>query len=302
VREKATYLKTLPSETIAAAFSSPFLPNRIYVEADCERSVINACRHFMIGQPAFIPPGEYHDLFSSASGEIKFKQHTFVRINQRNRHRGDLAFVTDVSQTGINALVVPRQLFGRKRDHRGRLPAALFSVNAVRAIAGQVSGATSQSYTFKEALYVNGLRKLELPTKYVRALTAANHPKMGELSLFYSSGYAREHVMKYISAAMKRRWRAGQRLLISDGQLKGISCTLMSIDFEKELVLAVGVNPEEELELSLSSVEQCFLVGDSVIVLVGDCVGRHGIIVKVQESIQEIVVVEDGTREEVRFR
>jgi transcription elongation factor len=258
----------------------------------------------MLGEAVFISPDEYDDLFSSATAPGHIKLPSFVRMHRSKLYAGDLAFLTEEPGLidSIRLLFVPRLPLGDKV--KGRFTAALFSANAARAVDGVesvTSGKMTDSYRYKDKIFIQGLQARKFRFSQTKSVTIETHPRLEELSLFYSSGYARDYVKKYISLAMKRRWRAGQRLLISDGQLKGIPCTLTNIDTVKDLVWVVGGLITQELELPLSSVEQRLLVGDSVIVVVGDDVGRHGLIAKVQDDLREIVVVEDGTRKEVRF-
>ena len=145
----------------------------------------------------------------------------------------------------------------------------------------------------------NGLEFLWVASAH--GLKIEPRPSKAELFLFHSSFgivdktfeldlVVQHAVNKAFHSRSRRSWCLGDRVQIVEGAFVDTMCHIHEIDEENQsIIVKLNLPILTCMDISLEDLEQQFLVGDQVRVMLGENKGRTGSIVEINDSVGTIV-------------
>ena len=126
-------------------------------------------------------------------------------------------------------------------------------------------------------------------------------PSEAELFLFHSSFgivdktfkldlVVQHAVNKAFHNESRRLWRLGDQVQIVEGAFVDMTCYIHEIDEEnRSVVVKLDLLIPTHMDVSLEDLEQQFLVGDQVCVMLGANKGRMGSVVEINDGVSTII-------------
>lgn len=333
----STFYKSIRSNNlddeifIKSAFTTDSSPGYVYVEADKEvhvRKAIESSLHVYGYKITLVPINEMVPALKVRKQAASISIGQWVRV-KRGIYKEDIGQVISVMDQGtqITLRLVPRldfsgqkTIFGRSKSG-GRFPAKLFSVSEAKKSGGYVE-TRAEPVTGKRCYLYNGnyYRKgFLIKTFSVSGLiTTGVAPTVVELELFQSRpvqfdeeeedsddqddedlglGVSRKGALSGNDKAVYSR---GDNVRVIKGDLKNLTGTVISVFNESIRIKPHHEELTEPLDFLTSDVSKFFKLGDHVKILNGEFVGETGLIVRVEDSSDAVVVFSDISNREMR--
>ncbi|KAJ0085329.1 hypothetical protein Patl1_08158 [Pistacia atlantica] len=314
---------------IRSAVALDHLKNYIYVEADKEAHVKEACkglRNIYSQKVMLVPIREMTDVLSVESKAIDLSRDTWVRM-KLGSYKGDLAKVVDVDNVRqrVTVKLIPRidlqalanKLEGRDAPKKKAFvpPPRFMNVDEARYShcfliyvrelhirverrRDQITGDYFEN--IGGMLFKDGFLYKTVSTK---SISAANiKPTFDELEKFRTPGENGESDMASLSTLFANRKKGhfmkGDAVIVIKGDLKNLKGWVEKVDEEN-----VHIRPEMKglpKTLALNQKELCkyFEPGNHVKVVSGTQEGATGMVVKVEQHV--LIILSDTTKEHIR--
>ncbi|XP_044475671.1 putative transcription elongation factor SPT5 homolog 1 isoform X2 [Mangifera indica] len=304
---------------IRSAIALDHLKNYIYVEADKEAHVKEACkglRNIYSQKVMLVPIREMTDVLSVESKAIDLSRDTWVRM-KLGSYKGDLAKVVDVDNVRqrVTVKLIPRidlqalanKLEGRDAPKKKAFvpPPRFMNVDEARELHIRVERRrdpiTGDYFeNIGGMLFKDGFLYKTMSTK---SISAANiKPTFDELEKFQTPGENGESDIASLSTLFANRKKGhfmkGDAVIVIKGDLKNLKGWVEKVDEEN-----VHIRPEMRglpKTLALNQKELCkyFEPGNHVKVVSGTQEGATGMVVKVEQHV--LIIVSDTTKEHIR--
>lgn len=309
-----------PELQIRSAVALDHLKNYIYVEADKESHVKEACKGlrniFSSAKVMLVPIKEMTDVLSVESKIVDIARGTWVRMKIKN-YKGDLAKVVDVDNVKqrVTVKLIPRidlQALAAKLEGRdvGRKkayvpPPRFFNIDEARELRIRVerrrdrdSGEYFESVD--NMMFKDGFLYKTVSMKSINSNSV--QPTFDELEKFRKPGDDADGDAASMSTLFANRKKGhfmkGDAVVVVRGDLKNLMGWVEKVEEEN-----VHVRPKMEglpKTLAFNEKELCkyFKPGDHVKVVSGVQEGATGMVVKVEGHV--LIILSDTTKEDIR--
>ncbi|KAK1554201.1 hypothetical protein Q3G72_009204 [Acer saccharum] len=308
-----------PEMQIRSAVALDHLKNYIYVEADKEAHVKEACkglRNIYSQKVMLVPIREMTDVLSVESKAIDLSRDTWVRMKIGN-YKGDLAKVVDVDNVRqrVTVKLIPRidlqalanKLEGREVAKKKPFvpPPRFMNVDEARELHIRVERRRDQmtgdyfenigGMLFKDGFLYKTVSMKSISTQNIK-------PTFDELEKFRSPGENGENDIASLSTLFANRKKGhfmkGDAVIVIKGDLKNLKGWVEKVDEEN-----VHIRPEMKglpKTLAVNQKELCkyFEPGNHVKVVSGTQEGATGMVVKVEQHV--LIILSDTTKEHIR--
>ncbi|XP_044511668.1 putative transcription elongation factor SPT5 homolog 1 isoform X2 [Mangifera indica] len=304
---------------IRSAIALDHLKNYIYVEADKEAHVKEACkglRNIFSQKVMLVPIREMTDVLSVESKAIDLSRDTWVRM-KLGSYKGDLAKVVDVDNVRqrVRVKLIPRidlqalanKLEGRDTPKKKAFvpPPRFMNVDEARELHIRVERRrdpiTGDYFeNIGGMLFKDGFLYKTVSTKSISTVNIK--PTFDELEKFRTPGENGESDIASLSTLFANRKKGhfmkGDAVIVIKGDLKNLKGWVEKVDEEN-----VHVRPEMKglpKTLALNQKELCkyFEPGNHVKVVSGTQEGATGMVVKVEQHV--LIILSDTTKEHIR--
>ncbi|XP_019415217.1 PREDICTED: putative transcription elongation factor SPT5 homolog 1 isoform X2 [Lupinus angustifolius] len=294
------------------------LKNYIYVEADKEAHVREACKGLrnIFGQKiTLVPIREMTDVLSVESKAIDLARDTWVRM-KIGTYKGDLAKVVDVDNVRqrVTVKLIPRidlQALASKLEGREVVkkkafvpPPRFLNVEEARELHIRVE---HRRDTYGERFDAIGGMMFKdgflYKTVSIKSISAQNiKPTFDELEKFRKPGENGDGDVASLSTLFANRKKGhflkGDAVIVIKGDLKNLKGWVEKVDEDN-----VHIRPEIKglpKTLAVNEKELCkyFEPGNHVKVVSGAQVGATGMVVKVEQHV--LILISDTTKEHIR--
>ncbi|XP_077214762.1 putative transcription elongation factor SPT5 homolog 1 isoform X2 [Tasmannia lanceolata] len=305
---------------IKSAVALDHLKNYIYVEAEKEAHVKEACkglRNIYSMKVMLVPIKEMTDVLSVESKTIDLSRDTWVRI-KIGTYKGDLAKVVDVDNVRqrVTIKLIPRidlQSLANKLDGRdvGKKkafvpPQRFINMDEAREMHIRVErrrdSVTGDHFeTIGGMLFKDGFL---FKTVSMKSITSQNiQPTFDELEKFRKPGEDRDGDMASLSTLFSNRKKGhfmkGDAVVVVRGDLKNLMGWVEKVEEENVIIRPKMAGlPQETLIVNEKEVCKHFKPGDHVKVVSGAQEGATGMVVKVKDHV--LIVLSDTTKEDIR--
>ncbi|KAF2296607.1 hypothetical protein GH714_000539 [Hevea brasiliensis] len=304
---------------IRSAIALDHLKNYIYIEADKEAHVREACkglRNIYAQKIMLVPIKEMTDVLSVESKAIDLSRDTWVRM-KIGTYKGDLAKVVDVDNVRqrVTVKLIPRidlQALANKLEGREVVkkkafvpPPRFMNVDEARELHIRVERRrdpmTGDYFeNIGGMLFKDGFL---YKTVSMKSISAQNiKPTFDELEKFRKPGENGDGDMVSLSTLFENRKKGhfvkGDAVIIVKGDLKNLKGWVEKVDEEN-----VHIKPEMKdlpRTIAVNEKELCkyFEPGNHVKVVSGTQEGATGMVVKVEQHV--VIILSDTTKEHVR--
>ncbi|KAJ9166754.1 hypothetical protein P3X46_021458 [Hevea brasiliensis] len=304
---------------IRSAIALDHLKNYIYIEADKEAHVREACkglRNIYAQKIMLVPIKEMTDVLSVESKAIDLSRDTWVRM-KIGTYKGDLAKVVDVDNVRqrVTVKLIPRidlQALANKLEGREVVkkkafvpPPRFMNVDEARELHIRVERRrdpmTGDYFeNIGGMLFKDGFL---YKTVSMKSISAQNiKPTFDELEKFRKPGENGDGDMVSLSTLFENRKKGhfvkGDAVIIVKGDLKNLKGWVEKVDEEN-----VHIKPEMKdlpRTIAVNEKELCkyFEPGNHVKVVTGTQEGATGMVVKVEQHV--VIILSDTTKEHVR--
>ncbi|CAH9064325.1 unnamed protein product [Cuscuta epithymum] len=308
-----------PELQIRSVVALDHLSNFIYIEADKEAHVREACKGMRNIYPAkimLVPIKEMTDVLSVESKAVDLARDTWVRM-KTGHYKGDLAKVVDVDNVRqkVTVKLIPRvdlhalsnKLDGREVPKKKAFvpPPRLMNIDEAKEMNIPVDGKRNQmtgerfdhigGMMFKDGFYYK--------TVAMKSISSHNiHPSFDELEKFRQPGESGDGDMASMSTLFANRKKGhfmkGDRVIVIKGDLKNLQGWVEKVEEN-----TVHIRPNEKnlpKTLAVGDKELCkyFEPGNHVKVVSGASEGATGMVVSVEGHV--VNLVSDTTKELIR--
>ncbi|XP_057873734.1 putative transcription elongation factor SPT5 homolog 1 [Cryptomeria japonica] len=304
---------------ISSAIALDHLKSYLYIEADKEAHVLEACkglRNIYSQKIKLVPIKEMTDVLSVESKSVDLSKDTWVRV-KIGTYKGDLAKVMDVDNVRqrVTVKLVPRidlQAMANKLEGKdvGKKkafvpPPRFINMREVKdmripverkrdSVTGEVFE-TIEGMMFKDG-YV-------YKTVSMKSISSQNiQPSFDELQKFQKPGDDASGDVAGLSTLLANRKKGhfmkGDAVVVVRGDLKNLMGWVEKVEEDN-----IHIKPKEkgiQGTLTFKENELCkfFKAGDHVKVVSGNHQGATGMVVKVENHV--LVLVSDTTKEDIR--
>ncbi|XP_027339266.1 putative transcription elongation factor SPT5 homolog 1 [Abrus precatorius] len=303
---------------IRSAIALDHLKNYIYVEADKEAHVREACKgqRNIFGQKiTLVPIREMTDVLSVESKAIDLARDTWVRM-KIGTYKGDLAKVVDVDNVRqrVTVKLIPRvdlQALANKLEGREVVkkkafvpPPRFMNVDEARELHIRVEHRRDAYGERFDA--IGGMMFKDgflYKTVSIKSISAQNiKPTFDELEKFRKPGESGDGDVASLSTLFANRKKGhfmkGDAVIIVKGDLKNLKGWVEKVDEDN-----VHIRPEIKglpKTLAVNEKELCkyFEPGNHVKVVTGAQEGATGMVVKVEQHV--LILISDTTKEHIR--
>lgn len=309
-----------PELQIRSVVALDHLKNYIYVEADKEAHVKEACKGlrtiYSSAKVMLVPIKEMTDVLSVESKTIELSRDTWVRM-KLGIYKGDLAKVVDVDNVRqkVTVKLIPRidlQHLANKFENKDMVkkkafvpPPRFFNIDEAREMHIRVDRRrdkdTGEFFEMVEnMMFKDGFLFKTVSMKSIRSQNI--QPTFDELEKFRKPGDDADGDMASLSTLISNRKKGhfvkGDAVVVVHGDLKNLKGWVEKIEEE-----TVHIKPEMAglpKTLSFNEKELCkyFKLGDHVKVFSGVQEGATGMVVKVDAHI--LIITSDTTKEDIR--
>lgn len=308
-----------PELQIRSAIALDHLKNYIYVEADKEAHVREACkglRNIYSQKVMLVPIREMTDVLSVESKAIDLARDTWVRM-KIGTYKRDLAKVVDVDNVRqrVTVKLIPRidlQALANKLEGREVVkkkafvpPPRFMNVEEARELHIRVER-RRDPMTGDYFENIDGMMFKDgflYKTVSMKSISSQNiNPTFDELEKFRTPGENGEGDMASLSSLFTNRKKGhfmkGDAVIVIKGDLKNLKGWV-----EKVEEMNVHIRPEEKglpKTLAVNEKELCkfFEPGNHVKVVSGKQEGATGMVVKVEGHV--LIILSDTTKEHIR--
>ncbi|KAI4307181.1 hypothetical protein L6164_030396 [Bauhinia variegata] len=304
---------------IRSAIALDHLKNYIYIEADKEAHVREACkglRNIYAQKITLVPIKEMTDVLSVESKAIDLSRDTWVRM-KIGTYKGDLAKVVDVDNVRqrVTVKLIPRidlQALANKLEGREVVkkkafvpPPRFMNVDEARELHIRVEHKrdpmTGERFeTIGGMMFKDGFL---YKTVSIKSLSAQNiKPTFEELDKFRNPVEDKDGDLASLSTLFANRKKGhfmkGDAVIVIKGDLKNLKGWVEKVDEEN-----VHIRPEIKglpKTLAVNEKELCkyFEPGNHVKVVSGTQEGATGMVVKVEQHV--LIILSDTTKEHMR--
>lgn len=304
---------------IRSVIALDHLKNYIYIEADKEAHVKEACkglRNIYSQKVMLVPIREMTDVLAVESKAIDLSRDTWVRMKIGN-YKGDLAKVVDVDNVRqrVTVKLIPRidlqalanKLEGREVAKKKPFvpPPRFMNVDEARELHIRVERRrdpmTGDYFeNIGGMLFKDGFL---YKTVSMKSISAQNiQPTFDELEKFRTPGENGESDIASLSTLFANRKKGhfmkGDAVIVIKGDLKNLKGWIEKVDEEN-----VHIRPEMKglpKTLAVNSKELCkyFEPGNHVKVVSGTQAGATGMVLKVEQHV--LIILSDTTKEDIR--
>ncbi|XP_004502577.1 putative transcription elongation factor SPT5 homolog 1 [Cicer arietinum] len=303
---------------IRSAVALDHLKNYIYVEADKEAHVREACKGLrnIFGQKiTLVPIREMTDVLSVESKAIDLARDTWVRM-KIGTYKGDLAKVVDVDNVRqrVTVKLIPRidlQALANKLEGREVVkkkafvpPPRFMNVDEARELHIRVEHRRDAYGERFDA--IGGMMFKDgflYKTVSIKSISAQNiKPTFDELEKFRKPGESGDGDVVSLSTLFANRKKGhfmkGDAVIVIKGDLKNLKGWVEKVDEDN-----VHIRPEIKglpKTLAVNEKELCkyFEPGNHVKVVSGAQEGATGMVVKVEQHV--LILISDTTKEHIR--
>ncbi|KAK7282647.1 hypothetical protein RIF29_11587 [Crotalaria pallida] len=303
---------------IRSAIALDHLKNYIYVEADKEAHVREACKGLrnIFGQKiTLVPIREMTDVLSVESKAIDLARDTWVRM-KIGTYKGDLAKVVDVDNVRqrVTVKLIPRidlQALANKLEGREVVkkkafvpPPRFLNVEEARELHIRVENRRDAYGERFDA--IGGMMFKDgflYKTVSIKSISAQNiKPTFDELEKFRKPGENGDGDVASLSTLFANRKKGhflkGDAVIVIKGDLKNLKGWVEKVDEDN-----VHIRPEIKglpKTLAVNEKELCkyFEPGNHVKVVSGAQEGATGMVVKVEQHV--LILISDTTKEHIR--
>ncbi|KAF2308837.1 hypothetical protein GH714_021617 [Hevea brasiliensis] len=296
---------------IRSAIALDHLKNYIYIEADKEAHVREACKGLrnIYGQKIMLVPiKEMTDVLSVESKAIDLSRDTWVRM-KIGTYKGDLAKVVDVDNVRqrVTVKLIPRidlQALANKLEGREVVkkkafvpPPRFMNVDEARRRRDPMTGDYFEN--IGGMLFKDGFLYKTVSMKSISAMNIK--PTFDELEKFRTPGENGDGDMASLSTLFANRKKGhfvkGDAVIVVKGDLKNLKGWVEKVDEEN-----VHIRPEMKdlpRTIAVNEKELCkyFEPGNHVKVVSGTQEGATGMVVKVEQHV--LIILSDTTKEHV---
>ncbi|VFQ97840.1 unnamed protein product [Cuscuta campestris] len=305
-----------PEIQIRSVVALDHLKNFIYIEADKEAHVREACKGMRNIYPAklmLVPIKEMTDVLSVESKAVDLARDTWVRMKTGN-YKGDLAKVVDVDNVSqkVTVKLIPRidlQALSNKLDGRDVPkkkafipPPRFMNIDEAREMNIRVER-KRDPMTGDYFQYIGGMMFKEgfyYKTVSMKSISTHNiQPSFDELEKFRQPGERGDGDMASLSTLFANRKKGhfmkGDRVIVVKGDLKNLQGWVEKVEEN-----TVHIRPNEKnlpTTLAVGDKELCkyFEPGNHVKVVSGASEGATGMVVSVEGHL--VNLVSDTTKE-----
>ncbi|KAJ7965435.1 Transcription elongation factor SPT5 [Quillaja saponaria] len=313
------YIDKGPELQIRSVVALDHLKNYIYVEADKEAHVREACkgmRNIYAQKITLVPIREMTDVLSVESKAIDLSRDTWVRM-KIGTYKGDLAKVVDVDNVRLRVTVklIPRidlQALANKLEGREVVkkkafvpPPRYMNVEEAREMHIRVERRRDPmtgdyfenigGMLFKDGFLYKTVSMKSISSQNIK-------PTFDELEKFRKPGENGEADLASLSTLFTNRKKGhflkGDAVIVIKGDLKNLKGWVEKVDEEN-----VHIRPEIKglpKTLAVNAKELCkyFEPGNHVKVVSGAQEGATGMVVKVEQHV--LIILSDTTKEHIR--
>ncbi|XP_042514396.1 putative transcription elongation factor SPT5 homolog 1 [Macadamia integrifolia] len=304
---------------IRSAIALDHLKNYIYVEAEKESHVREACkglRNIYSQKVMLVPIKEMTDVLSVESKAVDLSRDTWVRM-KIGTYKGDLAKVVDVDNVRqrVTVKLIPRidlQALANKLEGREVVkkkafvpPPRFMNIEEAREMHIRVER-RRDPVTGDYFENIDGLMFKDgflYKTVSMKSISSQNiQPTFDELEKFQNSGEDGDGDMSSLSTLFANRKKGhfmkGDAVIVVKGDLKNLMGFVEKVDEEN-----IHIRPKMKglpKTLAVNEKELCkyFKPGDHVKVVSGAQEGATGMVVKVDGHV--LYIVSDTTKEDIR--
>ncbi|CAN1730646.1 Putative transcription elongation factor SPT5 homolog 1 [Linum perenne] len=304
---------------IRSAIALEHLKNFIYIEADKEAHVREACkglRTIFAQKPMLVPIKEMTDVLSVESKQIDLARDTWVRM-KIGTYKGDLAKVVDVDNVRqrVTIKLIPRvdlQALASKMEGREVVkkkafvpPPRFISLDEARELNIRIERRRDPmtgdyfeniaGMMFKDGFLYK--------TVSMKSITVSNiKPTFDELEKFRKPGENGDVDVASLSTLFSNRKKGhflkGDAVIVIKGDLKNLKGWVEKVEEDN-----VHIRPEEKdlpKTLTVHEKELCkyFEAGNHVKIVSGTQEGATGMVVKVEQHV--LIILSDTTKEHIR--
>lgn len=302
---------------IRSAIALDHLKNYIYVEADKEAHVREACKGLrnIFGQKiTLVPIREMTDVLSVESKAIDLARDTWVRM-KIGTYKGDLAKVVDVDNVRqrVTVKLIPRidlQALANKLEGREVVkkkafvpPPRFMNIEEARELHIRVEHRRDATYgerfdTIGGMMFKDGFLYKSVS---IKSLYSQNiKPTFDELEKFRKPGETGDvaSLSTLFANRKKGHFMKGDAVIVIKGDLKNLKGWVEKVDEDN-----VHIRPEMKdlpKTLAVNEKELCkyFEPGNHVKVVSGAQEGATGMVVKVEQHV--LILISDTTKEHIR--
>ncbi|WVZ18612.1 hypothetical protein V8G54_008818 [Vigna mungo] len=299
---------------IRSAIALDHLKNYIYVEADKEAHVREACKGLrnIFGQKiTLVPIREMTDVLSVESKAIDLARDTWVRM-KIGTYKGDLAKVVNVDNVRqrVTVKLIPRidlQALANKLEGREAVkkkafvpPPRFMNVDKARELHIRVKhGRDPYGERFDAIggmMFKDGFL---YKTVSIKSITAQNiNPTFDEWEKFCKAGESGDDDESSFANKKKRHFMKGDAIMVVKGDLKHLKGKVEKVDEDN-----LHIRPETEglpktIAINKKEVRKYFEPGNHVKVVSGAQEGITGMVVKVEQHV--LILISDTTKEHIR--
>ncbi|XP_045816129.1 putative transcription elongation factor SPT5 homolog 1 [Trifolium pratense] len=303
---------------IRSAIALDHLKNYIYVEADKEAHVREACKGLrnIFGQKiTLVPIREMTDVLSVESKAIDLARGTWVRM-KIGTYKGDLAKVVDVDNVRqrVTVKLIPRidlQALANKLEGREVVkkkafvpPPRFMNVDEARELHIRVEhrrDAYGERFeAFGGMMFKDGFLYKTVSIKSISAQSIK--PTFDELEKFRKPGESGDGDVASLSTLFANRKKGhfmkGDAVIVIKGDLKNLKGWVEKVDEDN-----VHIRPEikdlpKTLAVNEKELVKYFEPGNHVKVVTGAQEGATGMVVKVEQHV--LILISDTTKEHIR--
>ncbi|XP_059631667.1 putative transcription elongation factor SPT5 homolog 1 isoform X3 [Cornus florida] len=309
---------------IRSAIALDHLKNYIYIEADKEAHVREACRgmrSIYATKVMLVPIKEMTDVLSVESKAIDLSRDTWVRM-KIGTYKGDLAKVVDVDNVRqrVTVKLIPRidlqavasKLEGREAPKKKAFvpPPRFMNVDEAREMHIRVER-RRDPMTGDYFENINGMMFKDgflYKTVSMKSISTQNiQPTFDELEKFRQPGESGDGDMASLSTLFANRKKGhfmkGDRVIVVKGDLKNLKGSVEKVEEGIVYIRPIKSTKEDEdlpNTLAVSDKELCkyFDPGNHVKVVSGATEGATGMVIKVDGHC--VIIVSDTTKEDIR--
>ncbi|PON99698.1 Transcription elongation factor [Trema orientale] len=313
------YIDKGPELQIRSVIALDHLKNYIYIEADKEAHVKEACkglRNIYAQKVMLVPIREMTDVLSVESKAIDLSRDTWVRM-KIGTYKGDLAKVVDVDNVRqrVTVKLIPRidlQALANKLEGREVVkkkafvpPPRFMNIDEARELHIRVErrrDAMTGDYfeNIGGMLFKDGFLYKTVSMKSISAMNIK--PTFDELEKFRKPGENGDGDIASLSTLFANRKKGhfmkGDAVIVVKGDLKNLKGWVEKVEEEN-----VHIRPEMKglpKTLAVNEKELCkyFEPGNHVKVVSGTQEGATGMVVKVEQHV--LIILSDTTKEHIR--
>ncbi|KAI3902162.1 hypothetical protein MKW92_005688, partial [Papaver armeniacum] len=287
----------LPGMHIRSAIALDYLQNYIYVEADREAHVREACKGLKMldtRKVVLVPIKEMTDVVSAKGKAVDIVNDMWVRM-KIGIYKGDIAKVVsliprvdlqavadklDGRKVAKKAIVPPQRLVNSDEARNLNIP-----VDSRRERSTRTSFDVIDGKTFKDGFLYKTVSKKSIEYQNIQ-------PSLDELQRFCESGMSTS-----LENRKKCHYMKGDSVIVVKGDLINLSGRVEKVE---EANLHIKPNRKDlhtTIVVHEKYVCKYFKVGDHVKVVSGIHEGKTGTVIKVNSNV--LIIVSDATREDI---